>query len=144
MSTDAARDNALQAVSMSGGGEAMLGMAALGKTALVLLLLVGVILLCGWLLRRLTPGQGRDARRLTVVASRAVGPKERVVVVDVDGTRLVLGVGGGRVNRLHHYPVEQAPPLDGAPQSDQAPDPAAPFAARFAQALKQNLRGGRQ
>lgn len=139
MSTDAARDNALQAVSMSGGGEAMLGMAALGKTALVLLLLVGVILLCGWLLRRLAPGQGRDARLLTVVASRAVGAKERVVVVDVDGTRLVLGVGGGRVSRLHQYPAPDTP-TDEGPSS---PDGGLPFSARFAQALKQNLRGGR-
>ncbi|MCH2559509.1 MAG: flagellar biosynthetic protein FliO [Alcanivorax sp.] len=139
MSTDAARDAALQAVTTTGGGEAMLGMAALGKTALVLLLLVGVILLCGWLLRRLAPGQGRDARLLTVVASRAVGAKERVVVVDVDGTRLVLGVGGGRVSRLHQYPAPDAPADDGAPSADGG----APFSARFAQALKQNLRGGR-
>ncbi len=139
MSNDAARDAALQAVTTTGGGEAMLGMAALGKTALVLLLLVGVILLCGWLLRRLAPGQGRDARLLTVVASRAVGAKERVVVVDVDGTRLVLGVGGGRVSRLHQYPAPDAPADGGAPSADGD----APFSARFAQALKQNLRGGR-
>lgn len=120
MSNDAARDAALQAVTTTGGGEAMLGMAALGKTALVLLLLVGVIL-------------------LTVVASRAVGAKERVVVVDVDGTRLVLGVGGGRISRLHQYPAPDAPADGGAPSADGD----APFSARFAQALKQNLRGGR-
>lgn len=140
MNTDAARDTALHTV--PGGGEAMLGLAALGKTALVLVLLVAVILLCGWLLRRLTPGQGGGGRCITVVASRAVGTKERLVVVDVDGTRLVLGVGGGRVNRLHHYPTPATPPSDDAaePQSEHS----APFATRFAQALKKNLRGERQ
>ena len=135
MSNDATREAALQAVST--GGDAMIGMAALGKTALVLVMLVGVILLFGWLVRRLGPGQGQDGRLLRVVASKAVGAKERVVVVDVDGTRLVLGVGGGRVTRLH----ESTAPPDTAPE--EAPEEER-FAARFAQALKQNLGGGRR
>ena len=134
MSNDTAREAALQAV--NGGGEAVVGLAALGKTALVLVLLVAVILLFGWLLRRLGPGQGQDSRLLRVVASKAVGAKERVVIVDVDGTRLVLGVGGGRVTRLHQSPAPQSPPVDGVADGER-------FATRFAQALKQNLGGGR-
>ncbi|MBL7251715.1 flagellar biosynthetic protein FliO [Alloalcanivorax sp. C16-2] len=134
MSTDATREAALQAVST--GGEAMIGLAALGKTALVLALLVGMIVLFGWLVRRLGPGQGQDTRLLRVVASKAVGAKERVVVVDVDGTRLVLGVGGGRVTRLHESTAPPTAPPDEMARSER-------FATRFAEALKQNLGGGR-
>lgn len=121
-------------------GGAVSGMAALGKTALVLAALVALILLCGWLLRRLGPGQGAANPALKVIASRAVGPRERVVVLEVEGTWLLLGVGGGRVSKLHQLP---APPA--APPTRESPAGAGgdSFASRFARALGQNL-GGRK
>ncbi|HEY3327705.1 MAG TPA: flagellar biosynthetic protein FliO [Novimethylophilus sp.] len=57
-----------------------------------------------WLLRRLAPGQVGSAGNLHVVAAVAVGPKERVVLVDVGETRLVLGVAQGQVTLLHEMP----------------------------------------
>lgn len=57
-----------------------------------------------WLLRRLAPGQVGGAGDLHVVAAVAVGPKERVVLVDVSETRLVLGVAQGQVTLLHEMP----------------------------------------
>ncbi|MCX2780115.1 flagellar biosynthetic protein FliO [Microbulbifer thermotolerans] len=118
-------------------GEAVSGMALLGKTALVLAALIGLILLCGWLLRRLgTTGQGGANPTLNIVASRPVGPRERVVVVEIEDTWLVLGVGGGSVSKLHQLPAPPQPPR--APQeSDEG------FAERFARALGQNLSGRR-
>jgi flagellar protein FliO/FliZ len=57
-----------------------------------------------WLLRRLTPGQVGSASDLRVVAAVAVGPKERVVLVDVGEQRLVLGVAPGQVTKLSEMP----------------------------------------
>ncbi len=57
-----------------------------------------------WVLRRLAPGQVGNAGDLHVVAAVAVGPKERVVLVDVGDTRLVLGVAQGQVGLLHEMP----------------------------------------
>ncbi|WP_323846733.1 flagellar biosynthetic protein FliO [Microbulbifer magnicolonia] len=115
--------------------EALPGMAMLGKTALVLMALVGLILLCGWLLRRLGPGQGAASPVLKVIASRAVGPRERVVVLEIEGTWLLLGVGGGRVSKLHLLP---APPASAGTTAENGEDS---FAGRFARALGQNLSG---
>lgn len=115
-------------------GEAISGMAVLGKTALVLIALVALILLCGWLLRRLSPGQGLNNPALKVIASRAVGPRERVVLMEIEGTWLLLGVGGGNVRKLHQLP---APPTT----SDQPEHGSDNFASRFARALGQNLSG---
>ncbi|TWR13704.1 flagellar biosynthetic protein FliO, partial [Xanthomonas vasicola] len=57
-----------------------------------LLLVLALIVGLGWLLKRM-PGSGfRSTEGLRVVTSLAVGAKERVVVVEVNGKQLLLGV----------------------------------------------------
>lgn len=63
---------------------------------IVLIIIAGMV----WLLRRISPGQTGNSGGLRVVSAVAVGPKERVVLVDVGETRLVLGVAPGHVVRL--------------------------------------------
>ena len=65
-----------------------------------LLLILGGFVLVAWLVRRWMP-QGVQAGLVKVVGATSVGPRERVVVVEVDNTWLVLGVGGGQVRALH-------------------------------------------
>ncbi|QJQ96996.1 flagellar biosynthetic protein FliO [Halomonas sp. PA5] len=120
-------------------GDTLLGMAAMGKTAAALALVIAIILLCSYLLRRLGPNRHFQNQRLKVVGSTAVGSRERVVIVEVEDTWLVLGVGGGQVNKLH----ELSAPIEPA-RSVTPPDPektgaeATSFAGRFAYALKHN------
>ncbi|WOD27360.1 flagellar biosynthetic protein FliO [Alloalcanivorax xenomutans] len=116
-------------------GEGWIGLAMIGKTAFALLLIVAIILLCAWLLRRLNglPGQGQT---LKVVGSRALGPKERLVVVEVEGTWLVLGVGGGGINKVHEMPAPTR--AASADESIDAGEEGTSFAARFAKALSAN------
>jgi len=70
-----------------------------------MLLALGIVLALiagmAWLLRRLAPGQIGRAGDLRVVSAVAVSAKERVVLVDVGDTRLVLGVAPGQVVCLH-------------------------------------------
>ena len=76
-----------------------------------LMLVLGLILALAWLLRRL-PGTGfRQAEGLRVVASAQLGAKERVVVLEVGGRQLLLGVAGNGVSMLHELPepLPQAP-----------------------------------
>ena len=85
-----------------------------GGLALVLALIFGA----AWLLR----GAQRFGRRtqgvLRIVASQAVGTRERVVVIALADTWLVLGVAPGQVSRLARLPC----PVPACP----APAPAAP------------------
>lgn len=62
----------------------------------VLLLIAGM----AWMLKKFTPGQVGSHGDLRVVSAVAVGAKERVVLVDVGDTRLVLGVAPGNVVKL--------------------------------------------
>lgn len=92
---------------------------------LVLALLIGTL----FLLRRLGIGQAAiGGETLKVVASVAVGPRERVVVVEFGGEWLVLGVAPGAVRLL------QSRPAGVAGESPVAA--AAPFAASLMAVLR--------
>ncbi|MGV8958966.1 MAG: flagellar biosynthetic protein FliO [Stenotrophomonas sp.] len=100
---------------------------------LALLAVLALIVGLGWLLKRL-PGTGfRPAEGLRVVASLNVGAKERVVVVEVNGEQLLLGVTAGGISALHRLP-EPLPTIPAAtlPNLKQLPN--------FAQLLAQKLR----
>ena len=66
----------------------------------VLALLVGSL----WVLKKLVVQRGQSAGLLRVVAGTAVGTRERVVIVEVGSTWLVLGVAPGRVSALAEVP----------------------------------------
>lgn len=73
---------------------------SLGQMAFGLVIVVAVLLVCLWLLKRLGAPRG-GARGLKVLGAAPVGPRERVVLVEVADKVLVLGVAPGRVNMLH-------------------------------------------
>ena len=69
-----------------------------------LVLILGGFALVAWLARRYLPGLGGSQGVVKVVGATMVGPRERVVVIEVEDARLVLGVGGGQVRLLHTLP----------------------------------------
>lgn len=72
-------------------------------------LILGGFVAVAWFARRYLPGMGAQGA-VKVVASTAVGSRERVVMIEVEHTWLLLGVGGGNVRLLHSLPKpDQAP-----------------------------------
>lgn len=69
-----------------------------------LVVVLGTVAAAAWFLKRLAPGQVSAGGTLKLVGGIAVGPKERVVVVEVGDTWLVVGVAPGQVSALHHMP----------------------------------------
>lgn len=74
------------------------GMAEIANTSslwrlfLALGLLIALIPLVIWGLKRLQGLQHKFSKsEIAVVASQSVGPKERIILVEVDGRRLLLG-----------------------------------------------------
>ena len=78
----------------------------------ILSLVVVVLLLVGsiYLLKRLSAPRGSAAGLLRVIAGAAVGTRERVVIVEVGDTWLVLGVAPGSVTPLHQLPRQVLAP----------------------------------
>lgn len=76
------------------------------QVLLALALVLAAVAGTAWLLRRFSPGQNLAAGTLRVVGGVAVGPKERIVLVEVGDTWLVVGVAPGQVNALHTLPKQ--------------------------------------
>jgi flagellar protein FliO/FliZ len=77
-----------------------------GELVRVLLSLGGIVVLifaAGWLTRRLQARQFIGGRRLRCVESMSISARERVLLIEADGKRLLIGVGAGGVRALHVY-----------------------------------------
>ncbi len=74
----------------------------LAQVTLSLVLVLAAVFAAAWLLRRLRPGHARgEAGAISVVAEQAVGPRERVVLLQVGEERVLVGVASGSVRALH-------------------------------------------
>ena len=103
-----------------------------------LLVVLGLIVVLGWLsrrLHRLAPGTRQRALRL--VDALPVGARERIVLVEVGGQQLLVGLAPGRVQTLHVLDTPIVPTADAATPDTPAsaapatvaPGPAAPGTA---------------
>jgi flagellar protein FliO/FliZ len=82
-------------------GEAPSAAGAVGGTVFALFFVLALILALAWLAKRMPGVAGASNPALRIVGSLSLGPRERVVVVDVGGTQLLLGVGAGGTRTLH-------------------------------------------
>ncbi|MBI5911033.1 MAG: flagellar biosynthetic protein FliO [Betaproteobacteria bacterium] len=94
-----------------------------GSVAQVVAGLAAVLALVGaaaWLLRRFSPLRGTASGLIRIVGGAALGQRERIVLVEVGGTWLLVGVAPGQVRTLHAMPRTESAIAPGAP----APAPA--------------------
>ncbi|MHA3884991.1 flagellar biosynthetic protein FliO [Stutzerimonas degradans] len=75
--------------------------AQLSKLLLGLLLVVGLIFLLAWLLRRVQQMNPRGTQAIKLVSSQALGPRERLVLVQVGSEQVLIGLSAGRITPLH-------------------------------------------
>jgi len=66
-----------------------------------LLLVLAAIVAVAWLLKRMNVAQQGTGNMLKVIGSVALGQRERAVLVEIDDTWLVIGVGPGQIRTLH-------------------------------------------
>lgn len=92
-----------------------------------LLLVIGLIFLLAWLMRRVQQIVPRGGQVIKVMATQALGPRDRLVLVQVGGEQVLLGLTPGNITALH---VMQEPV--------HLPD-AEPASTEFAQRLMELL-----
>ncbi|MBT3017728.1 MAG: flagellar biosynthetic protein FliO [Candidatus Thiodiazotropha sp. (ex Lucina aurantia)] len=78
-----------------------LGADSLLSTVGGLLLVLGIIIGGAWLFKRYAQMPMGGKGMVRVVGGASVGTRERVIVVEVDNQRLLLGVAPGQVRTLH-------------------------------------------
>ncbi len=84
-------------------------------------IVLAAIAAAAWLFKRFVPRAQGTGTALRVVAGAAVGPRERVVVVEIGSTWLVVGVAPGSVNALHQMPRPTGEQVAAAPAESLSP-----------------------
>jgi flagellar protein FliO/FliZ len=126
--------SAASGVASLGAGSAVpaLGFGAVLQTVFGLALVIAVVFGCAWLARRLGLQNGPRNALVKTVGGATLGGKERVAVVEIGDTWLVLGAAPGNVRLLHTMPAGTAPQAAAA-----GPVPlSGSFGQRFRDALK--------
>jgi len=87
------------------GGSELLGFAS------SLIIVIGVIAILGWLYSRSRSFGGGSNDVINIVASRALGTRERLLLVEVADKQLLVGMTTTQVQTLHVFekPVVEAP-----------------------------------
>ena len=98
---------------MNVGGE-------LARVMLSLLGIIALILVAGWLSRRLQHRPGACGRRIRCIETFSAGARDRLLLLDADGKRLLVGIGPGGMHTLHVYDDAVTAPAEAA-------QPAAPL-----------------
>lgn len=107
-------------------GEPVAGSVA--QLILGLLVVLGAIFAGAWLFRRMGGLPGSAQGVVKIIAGVPMGARERIVLVQVGETQLLVGVAPGRIQTLHVLPEPVTPPPSDSGTS---------FSARLAAALNQ-------
>jgi flagellar protein FliO/FliZ len=119
----------------TGSAVPSLGLAGIFQALFGLVVVIALIFVCAWIARRL--GLNKTAPRtglVKLVSTTPLSQNERVVVVEIEDTWLVLGVAPGSVNHLHTLPAGEVT-ASASPVSPQV----AQFATDFRQRLSEKL-----
>ena len=84
------------------------------SVAMSLVVVIGAILLVGWFYSRAQRIRGGVAGEIRVVAVQPLGAKERIVVVQIAGTQLVIGVTTSSISTLHTFDEQVISPTKSA------------------------------
>ncbi len=107
--------------------------AQLAQLVLGLGLVIGLIFLLAWLVRRVQQAGPRGNRLIRTLASQPLGPRDRLVLVQVGEEQILLGLTPGWITPLHVLKEPVHLP-DGEPATPE-------FAQRLLELLNKDPKG---
>jgi flagellar protein FliO/FliZ len=66
-----------------------------------LLLVIGLIFVLAWVMRRVQRVGPNSGQVIELISSRALGPRDRLMLVQVGTEQILLGITPGRITPLH-------------------------------------------
>jgi flagellar protein FliO/FliZ len=112
---------------------------SLVEVTLALLAIVALIAGLAWLMKRMRGFGNAGHDRIQVLSERALGPKERCVLLRVGGKDILVGVATGSVNTLHVFPEGAIPQTADTGASGNATTPAKAGVPTFKDLLMRSL-----
>lgn len=71
-----------------------------------LFIVILLIFVLSWFLRKFGQFPNKVNQSVKVISSFSVGSKERVMLLEIDNQRILIGVAHGSVQKLHTYPIK--------------------------------------
>lgn len=81
----------------------------LANVTLGLLLVLGLIFGLAWLYRRYGNLPSFNRSNIQILGGVSLGPREKAILLEVEGERLLIGVAQGQVTKLHTLPSKNNP-----------------------------------
>jgi flagellar protein FliO/FliZ len=132
----------LAASASVGSAVPSLGFGAMMQTVFGLFVVIGLVFACAWVARRFGLQTGGRGGLVKTVGATSLGGKERVAVVEIGDTWLVLGAAPGNVRLLHTMPAGSTTGLAGTPAMPGTPGtPGTPLSGTFGQRFREALKG---
>lgn len=91
------------------------------QAALALALIVCLLLGTAWLARKVSGGKGFGQGGMKIVGGVALGPRERIVLLEIGDEWLVIGIVPGQIRTLHRLQKGAAIPADAIAASVDKP-----------------------
>ena len=89
--------------------------------SLALALVVAILLGLAWLAKKASGGKGFGQGGMKVIGGVTLGPRERVVLIEIGDEWLVIGIVPGQIRTLHHLTKGAAIPADPSPAFAEKP-----------------------
>lgn len=83
--------------------------------ALSFALVIGLLLALLWTLRKMQNGSvmlRKKSQRLHTIETLSVGPRQKILLIQVDGQDVLVGVTANQMTALSPWPVQSAMPIE--------------------------------
>ena len=74
------------------------------QIVLALGLVVGLVVVLGYAMKRINSGHFKSGGEIRVVASTFLGAKERILLLEVNGRQILVGVSAQNIRTLSEFP----------------------------------------
>ena len=113
----------------------------LANVTLGLLVVLALIFGIAWLFRRYGNLNTFNRSSIQILGGVSLGPREKAVLLEVEGERLLVGVASGQVTKLHSFPAGQ---VDVDIQNDAGTSIEQSQKGAFAETLQQQKDKGNE
>ncbi|MBS3805759.1 MAG: flagellar biosynthetic protein FliO [Oleiphilaceae bacterium] len=96
-----------------GGGNGASEVISLVTLGLGLLAVIAIIFGCAWIVRRMTGMGGVNNQAIKVVSVMALGARERIALIEVGGTQILVGITASAIRTLHVFDEPVVTPSEG-------------------------------
>ncbi len=104
---------ALAATAEPGVSPAPTSLTSLITVGVGLIAVLAIIFGCAWVVRRMNGLTGVNNQAMKVVAAMALGARERIALIDVGGTQILVGITPSAIRTLHVFDEPVVTPGDG-------------------------------